>query len=675
MLIVTTSAEAKVSTRISVQRKYKKRYAKLLRREKMQTQTNKKIYDLLEKYISRSNINYAIMIDGNWGNGKTYFIKNNVIQNFNKKFDDEKKCIYISLYGIDSCDEILKQIFIESSFLKKVSDGNIDNRIFGNLKGLSKSVLFCGLDKFNIKLDNIDYNGLINIDDSILFFDDFERSNIEINKLLGFINSFVEHESIPTILIGNQKEIINKSFNKNKELKYFLALDNRIDLEGSEESIIGTDEENEKNTYSITKINKRLQKIFSENDDYNRIKEKLVGIRIHYRPNLEGILEPLIEKNVKNRYLKKILNNNIKFIIYMINKTEHYNLRTLLFSFEKMSDIFDELLKIELDISFDLSSIRLDIFKYILDLSLEYKKNGKVNRWDADQTFKKIYYHDYSAESNDISLDNAVAFEFVYEYVLFTRKNIDEIKESITSYYDYSNNRNEDSIVKKFNSRWYISTEESVRKDYDNIVKLINEKKLDIHQMMLFLKIVFKLIDVGFKYNIHDVVNDIKETISDDKYDSKKYYPSTIPIPNGKEEKFKKIEKEILSEVKINEIKSYSNEINDLIENNKFSDFTRYIYNNKNHFENRQKFLELVNLSVLKNKLLEISSEDVLSIRRVFEIVYEKKRVDYSDDLSNLDEVKSEIEKIISSSKTDKIKEFQLGFLKDEISKYIKRFS
>ena len=53
------------------------------------------IYD----YLENKNINYAIMIDGEWGSCKTYFIKNKVVGKY-------ENALYVSLYGISSVDKL-----------------------------------------------------------------------------------------------------------------------------------------------------------------------------------------------------------------------------------------------------------------------------------------------------------------------------------------------------------------------------------------------------------------------------------------------------------------------------------------------------------------------------------------------------------------------------------------
>ena len=71
-------------------------------------------------YITREKINYAILLDGVWGCGKTFFVKNKIIP----KIDDEtsKKSIYVSLYGLSDIRDIDKQIYF--GILEKLVPNN-----------------------------------------------------------------------------------------------------------------------------------------------------------------------------------------------------------------------------------------------------------------------------------------------------------------------------------------------------------------------------------------------------------------------------------------------------------------------------------------------------------------------------------------------------------------------
>ena len=80
-----------------------------------------KIIKLITEYIKESKYDFAVMINGEWGSGKTYFIKNTLskeieklIINTEKSTKNERfKVVYISLYGIENLSNISSQIYIK----------------------------------------------------------------------------------------------------------------------------------------------------------------------------------------------------------------------------------------------------------------------------------------------------------------------------------------------------------------------------------------------------------------------------------------------------------------------------------------------------------------------------------------------------------------------------------
>ena len=78
--------------------------------------------DLLESvldYVRSDYTDYAIMINGEWGSGKTYFWNNQIKRKIESLSLNGKryKTIYMSLYGISNLEEISKKIFIETTQL------------------------------------------------------------------------------------------------------------------------------------------------------------------------------------------------------------------------------------------------------------------------------------------------------------------------------------------------------------------------------------------------------------------------------------------------------------------------------------------------------------------------------------------------------------------------------
>src|SRR3989339_1118767 len=136
---------------------------------------NKHIDEFLNYYIDDKklkNPQYAVLLKGKWGSGKTHFI------NEYKKHLDEisQKCIYVSLYGVTSYDEI------ETKLLKAIHPKLYnDKTIFAGkiLKGLLKGTLKLDLNddgktdgSASVQIPNFKPEDLLNTKDRILIFDD-----------------------------------------------------------------------------------------------------------------------------------------------------------------------------------------------------------------------------------------------------------------------------------------------------------------------------------------------------------------------------------------------------------------------------------------------------------------------------------------------------------------------
>ena len=96
------------------------------------------IKNYLNNYLKINNPEFAVLLSGKWGSGKTYFIEN-FIEEY--KENENIKFIKISLFGLKKTDSIDEQIFSSlHSFL-----GNKYVKLTGNI---IKNAL-----KFGVKVD------------------------------------------------------------------------------------------------------------------------------------------------------------------------------------------------------------------------------------------------------------------------------------------------------------------------------------------------------------------------------------------------------------------------------------------------------------------------------------------------------------------------------------------
>ena len=115
-----------------------------------------KIIDEIMDYVKSKNTDYAIMVDGKWGSGKTYFWTKELKPTIESTYYDQYNMystIYVSLYGLTSIEEINKKVFFE---LTQKMDKNI-NRYMQNRRTCPNTVIFFHVIKF-LKKHVFDFN-------------------------------------------------------------------------------------------------------------------------------------------------------------------------------------------------------------------------------------------------------------------------------------------------------------------------------------------------------------------------------------------------------------------------------------------------------------------------------------------------------------------------------------
>ena len=374
--------------------------------------------DLVESildYIRADYTDYAIMINGEWGSGKTYFwnhkIRNKIesMQLNGKRY----KTIYMSLYGISNLEEISKKIFIETTqLMDKNLKKYMDSKGQENIPEYAKT----GLDMANLfgvtqNGDKLDYSDFFATDDKVLCFDDLERANVDVIDILGYINNFVEHDHIKTIIICNEKELSTKLKSSNLEMKTFIAT-YLLDKEG--DLVKKTDKP------MVERIQDTIEYVFDKANDYERIKEKLIGETFEYAPEFNYIINGILMRYEKYPELIRFLRENTNLIISTFNKSGTRNLRILKHALNDFKKIFDmvnksypntnnrvmqTMLIFTIAISFEIKAGKVTKDKFInINSNEEYKAilvSSRVfmdNRQFYIKEFDNNYYYNFKAE-------------------------------------------------------------------------------------------------------------------------------------------------------------------------------------------------------------------------------------------------------------------------------------
>lgn len=168
---------------------------------------NANIWTFLD-YYSRLKVapNYAVLVKGPWGSGKTHLVKGFFASH------PDLKTLYVSLFGVAKISDIENEFFTQLHPVLSHRGMKITAEVF-------KAVLRNA--KFDVKVfsgGKVGEEGkfgdiqlpkfLSDAKGRILIFDDLERAKMPMKELLGYINAFVEHDDSKVIVIANEEDIL-----------------------------------------------------------------------------------------------------------------------------------------------------------------------------------------------------------------------------------------------------------------------------------------------------------------------------------------------------------------------------------------------------------------------------------------------------------------------------------
>lgn len=303
----------------------------------------KHIDEAILNYVEQKNTDYAVLLTGKWGSGKTYYLNNTL-----KVKIEEKgfKMIVISLYGISSIKEISSMIFAEKSpKLSKIIK-------YGGpiLNSFLKSVDIADYLKFGI--DEIDKNKDTNIS--------INQGNV-VDESNGWFDKFYKQKKEN---IDTEKENI---------LLCFDDLERKNDSLSNKEIIGYVNNLAEKGTKIIVLVHEERVESFDE------LKEKTFGLALSFKQTYENAISGILKTNFEN---EKVFQTYIKTHVESINEyffKHHQNLRILKFGLNCFYTIFSKI-EIEKD-NFkylNYNEICNDLLRFVLAISIEFRE-GRIS--------------------------------------------------------------------------------------------------------------------------------------------------------------------------------------------------------------------------------------------------------------------------------------------------------
>lgn len=474
------------------------------------------IIQVITDYILNDKSDGAIMINGDWGIGKSYYWRNMIvpeIENHDNPVTGKKyKCLYVSLNGINKLEDIFDQIVISKlpwtkNKISKIASsvGAVMFNTAGKIPFINTKTGEHSTDAFKpLKIDDF-----ISFKNNILCFDDLERlgSKNTIEDVLGFINTnFIETSRVKVVFIANEKEIDSRS--------------------------------------------------------YQRIKEKTISRTLNFPSNL------IAAKEIFSRYAESpdyshFLEQNEEYITTIIDEISQRNLRTIVFCFDILKKIYESTNKFSND-----SDLSRSIIFFSLIISQEFK-NGRISSTEAnnykqldklyDKRYRAVYISKAMAkqssrlENNDVTnQDSNESFEYsfyeryhlakrkeyfffksIYNYILSGYLDKTLLENDFKSYLPFKEEREE---VKPFNEAlsvllrvYWLNDDAVINEKKEIVLSAASKGEFQFYEYGIIYSVFKQLID---NYLIDESLSSIKSKLIEGLYRSMDKYDFDLNIIN-----------------------------------------------------------------------------------------------------------------------------------------------
>lgn len=457
--------------------------------------TEQQIIDEILRYLHDDSYNYAVLIDGEWGSGKTYFVNNTLTKIIEKQESDletSRKVQYISLYGCKAISDVQENIawsFAEDA-RKVIQDknnfGTTGQKVSNNILLSSKKIGNAILKKFlpNMPLYEIASDWL-NLGSFIFVFDDLERCDCPINEVFGFLNELVEHENTKVILIANEKELSGIAEIQYLELQYSLTLDNRINWPSPNTSNFWAVRKSNSNLISLDEMERRRKLLFptkEANSNYRRIREKLIGVTLKYEPNIPLIISEILKSSKYDPYIKDMLEKKKEAFSLEMQNRNHKNLRTFQFFLSKVSYLLEKLSDINTDPEY-LDIIKEHIISETFYQAIKFKSNDQPSRTMHAQLKKE---QEAKFQSIKQYIESGTYNQKIFEYnVLNLQKELQaRIPDDDPYYLTYQ--------------QYYLQPQDWCEDQLEKVLQRLDENKYPIVFYGKIITSIQRLIDLGF---------------------------------------------------------------------------------------------------------------------------------------------------------------------------------
>ena len=155
---------------------------------------NTPLQEYLNYYVSVDEPEYAVLVTGAWGVGKTFQVRSCL---------PKSTFYYVSLYGLTTTEAIHEAVLAEMA----PNISQVRKHLPAVVSGLLSIAQLPSLNSLTPGLCNALLRRNVEID-KVLVFDDIERCTVKLSDLLGAINTYIEHHKCKVIIVAHDDEIV-----------------------------------------------------------------------------------------------------------------------------------------------------------------------------------------------------------------------------------------------------------------------------------------------------------------------------------------------------------------------------------------------------------------------------------------------------------------------------------
>ena len=630
-------------------------------------------------YVKNRIYNYAVLIDGDWGTGKTYFIQKSIIPTLE---GSGYMPIYISLYGVNSTDTVSQKIALSILTNKLPSDKRTVAKQC--LPAIGSFVLPIGQTLLNATgisilepffkspVEDIPWDTIFKkFNDSrkrIFIFDDLERCSLPINEILGYINSLVEHESEKFLIVANQQAIGKMSLRNDLEAKYQVVLNPQLHLTEKVRdpsqpyyTLQNNLVDQHITEFTPDQLKQHTAELFSENVLYKEIKEKLVGQELYFHPTLKNILPHIIAESSLDEEVKEVLTQSLDKIVYVFQQENCLNLRSFQSALLTFSRIWNLIFNMNIN-TLDRHSLLETLFIAILHSTIQQKRGGPRFNWPEKRSYQQ---YSYSKKVLDFAR-MFVGFKFVEDYVFDSELDCESAISTINSYVQNEitkpRERSFDPIQKA--EKYWLMDDLKVEAIYTELSNCIETHNYTLIELFKILSFAHKLSELGFTVDVdqyfHKVYNAINnmEPISKEQmryFELSMFDGSFLSQDSPCFSVFKQQCNELLALIEKKSTNKDDLQLDNILKEKLHwgHKLYKYVFERRDAFLSERAFLSKFNIDIIVDKLKNSPPDDWQDFRHCLSAVYgfSNLRDYYSNDLKNAIALKEKLDVLVLPTK------------------------